>query len=64
MEYADNGDLYNLIKKHKKNHKYLEESEICKIFIQLIKGLKLLHDLNILYRDLKSANVFYLITAL
>ena len=58
MEYADNGDLYNLIKKYKKNHKYLEESEIWKIFIQLIKGLKSLHDLNILHRDLKSANVF------
>ena len=35
-----------------------EESEIWRIFIQLVKGLKALHELKILHRDLKSANVF------
>ena len=58
MEYADNGDLYNKIKNYKKMNKYLEEDEIWIIFIQLIKGLKSLHDLNILHRDIKSANIF------
>ena len=58
MEYADNGDLHQKIIEHKNNKKYFDEIEIWKIFIQLVKGLKALHDLQILHRDLKSANVF------
>ena len=58
MEYADNGDLHQKILEHKKSMKYFGEIEIWKIFIQIVKGLKALHDLQILHRDLKSANVF------
>ena len=58
MEFADNGDLYQKITKYRKLKKYFEETEIWRILIQLIKGLKSLHELKILHRDLKSANVF------
>ena len=58
MEFADNGDLYQKITEHKKRSIFFEESTIWRIFIQLVRGLKSLHDLNILHRDLKSANVF------
>ena len=58
MEFADKGDLYQKIVEHKKKSIFFDESTVWHIFIQLVKGLKSLHDLNILHRDLKSANVF------
>jgi NIMA (never in mitosis gene a)-related kinase len=35
-----------------------EEPYIWKVFIQITKGLKALHELSIMHRDLKSANLF------
>ena len=58
MEYADQGDLFQLITEHKKTKKHFTEEEIWSALIQLLNGLKSLHELNILHRDLKSANVF------
>ena len=58
MEFAEKGDLYQKITYYKKNKHYFDELEIWKIFIQMTKGLKSLHDLKILHRDLKSANIF------
>lgn len=58
MEYADGGDLYQKILEHQKNKTIFPEKQIWQIFIQICKGLKALHDMKILHRDLKSANVF------
>jgi serine/threonine protein kinase len=58
MEYADRGDLENRIKEQKKKGKYFNEKDIWRVFIQLVKGLKALHDLEILHRDIKSSNIF------
>ena len=58
MEYADGGDLANKIKEHKEKNEYFNEEDIWKIFIQLAKGLKSLHDMGIMHRDIKSSNIF------
>ncbi|EAR83720.2 plant dual-specificity MAP kinase kinase family domain protein (macronuclear) [Tetrahymena thermophila SB210] len=58
MEYADNGDLYQKIVEFQKKGQLFPEQEIWHIFIQIVKGLKALHSLQIFHRDLKSANVF------
>ena len=58
MEYADKGDLYQKIVHLKKIGCLIDEIDAWKILIQMTRGLKSLHDLKILHRDLKSANIF------
>ena len=47
MEYMEGGDMLHLIKKFKKNGKLLDDKSIYMYMVQLLKGLQILHDLNI-----------------
>lgn len=58
MEVADGGDLLALVNQHKKRGTWIAEGLIWSLFVQMVKGLKALHDLHIMHRDLKCANVF------
>jgi len=58
MEYADSGDLDNKISSHVKSKTYMQEKLIIQYFIQILQGLKALHDKKIIHRDIKLANIF------
>lgn len=64
MDYADGGDLDDLIKKRQERLKngdttaYFSEEEIMDILCQVCLALKHVHERNILHRDIKSQNVF------
>lgn len=58
MEMADGGDLLQTIEKHKRNRSKFTEKQIWHYFVQIVRGLKALHDLKIVHRDIKCANIF------
>ena len=58
MEFANDGDVFQKIVVHQQEGTKFDEDAIWKVFITVVKGLKALHDLDIMHRDLNSANVF------
>ena len=58
MEYAGGGDLYQKIADCKKRKIFIPEKIIWSYLIQMAMGLSILHNKNIVHRDLKCANMF------
>ena len=58
MEFADDGDLESKIQKNIKSKGVFNEVDLWKWVIQVVQGLKYLHDNKIMHRDLKCANIF------
>ena len=53
MDYSDDGDLLNKITQYRKLHRVFDEQFIFYVMIQILIGLKKLHELNVVHRDIK-----------
>ena len=58
MEYCSNRDLKNFIEKYKSDNKFIDQSIINSIVLDICSGLKEIHKNNIIHRDLKPENIF------
>lgn len=58
MEYAEAGDLYQLLLKHRHRKTNITEKELWRIFIELSQAVNYLHENKIIHRDIKCQNVF------
>lgn len=58
MEFVGGGDLLDKIEKAKRDKTHLPENLIWEYSVQILNGLKVLHSLKIIHRDIKSANMF------
>jgi len=57
-DYASYGDLHRQMKKHASRKTQFSERAVWSFFLQLVMGIKYLHDHGVLHRDLKAANIF------
>ena len=55
QEYVPNGELLNFLENPENMN--LTESQLCKIYQQIISGLEYLHEVGIAHRDLKLENI-------
>ena len=58
MEWADSGDLLKMIMERKRMKIHFRESQVWRVLIETVYGLRAMHDLRIMHRDIKSANIF------
>lgn len=58
MQHADGGDLLQKINEAKEKKIYFKESQVWRVLIETVHGLKVMHSLNVMHRDIKSANIF------
>ncbi|KAB0800909.1 hypothetical protein PPYR_05263 [Photinus pyralis] len=58
MEYANSGNLAQLINSRKERNYPFKEADIVDIMMQITSGISYMHSCKILHRDLKTANIF------
>lgn len=56
-EYVDGGNLGQLIKKQEKKNLWMNEADIWRFAISVVRGLRVIHEKKIIHRDIKSENL-------
>jgi len=59
LEYAEGGSLLDRLESMRESGKWIDESEILKIGLEVAKGLTELHSHQIIHRDLKPSNILF-----
>ena len=57
MEYCNGKSLREYIEKYKKENKIIPENQIIRYMIDILQGIKYLHNSKIIHRDLKPDNI-------
>jgi len=57
-EFADGGDLFQQVVKCQKERSHIREPDAWRFLSGMCSGLRTLHNMKVLHRDLKSANIF------
>ena len=58
MQLADGGDLLKMISDRKRRKVHFRESQVWRVLIETVYGLRAMHELSVMHRDIKSANIF------
>lgn len=58
MEYAESGDMYELLKSQKKKRKYFSEKDLWMFAYEILLAIEYLHSRCIIHRDIKTLNIF------
>lgn len=56
-DFAEGGDLFELIKTCTKERTLLPEAMVWRYLYHILQGLKYLHNINVIHRDIKAANI-------
>jgi len=57
MEYCAGGDLRAWLHAHVQSGEFLAEDIVLRLFVQMLFGLRYIHSMHILHRDLKTSNM-------
>ena len=58
MQLADGGDLSMMIADRNNRKVHFRESQVWRVLIELVYGLRAMHEISVMHRDIKSANIF------
>lgn len=58
MEFVGGGDLSDKVRELKRKRSHFKEDILWNYLIQILQGLRGLHEMKIMHRDIKTANIF------